>query len=121
MGLGSWLWTMAGSLRPSDQDLLRASHIIPWKHCRTDATRLDVHNGLLLSALRDAAFDRGWVTFDELASHGFHPVSARQPRLNCAGRSPSPSRPTTKPIWPGAANMCLVRVSKMSPGITEPS
>ncbi|WP_246176464.1 HNH endonuclease [Rhodovulum strictum] len=35
---------------------LTASHIIPWKDCTTDAERLDVHNGLLLSALWDAAF-----------------------------------------------------------------
>jgi len=49
----------------TDPALLRASHIIPWKDCPTDADRLDVHNGLLLSALWDAAFDRGLVTFDD--------------------------------------------------------
>jgi hypothetical protein len=43
--------------------LLRASHIVPWASCETDAQRLDVHNGLLLSALWDAAFDAGLVTF----------------------------------------------------------
>ncbi len=48
----------------SDRALLRASHIIPWADCETDAERLDVHNGLLLSALWDAAFDRALVTFD---------------------------------------------------------
>ena len=42
--------------------LLRASHIVPWAEC-TDAQRPDVHNGLLLSALWDAAFDRGLVSF----------------------------------------------------------
>jgi hypothetical protein len=42
--------------------LLRASHIVPWAEC-TDAQRLDVHNGLLLSALWDAAFDRGLMSF----------------------------------------------------------
>jgi hypothetical protein len=42
--------------------LLRASHIVPWAEC-TDEQRLDVHNGLLLSALWDAAFDRGLVSF----------------------------------------------------------
>lgn len=45
--------------------LLRASHIKPWKDCETDAERLDVHNGLLLSALWDAAFDAGLVTFED--------------------------------------------------------
>lgn len=44
--------------------LLRASHIKPWKDCGTDSERLDVYNGLLLSALWDAAFDGGLVTFD---------------------------------------------------------
>jgi len=53
--------------------LLRASHIIPWKDCSTDAERLNVHNGLLLSALWDAAFDRGLVTF---TANG-HPVLSR--------------------------------------------
>lgn len=48
-----------------DAALLRASHIIPWKDCASDAERLDVHNGLLLSALWDAAFDKGLVTFDD--------------------------------------------------------
>ena len=47
----------------NDTALLRASHIIPWKDCRDDAERLNVHNGLLLSSLWDAAFDAGLVTF----------------------------------------------------------
>ncbi len=49
----------------ADPALLRASHIIPWKDCPNDAERLNIHNGLLLSALWDAAFDRGLVTFDD--------------------------------------------------------
>ena len=49
----------------TDPALLRASHIIAWKDCASDADRLDVHNGLLLSALWDAAFDRGLVTFND--------------------------------------------------------
>lgn len=49
----------------SDPALLRASHIIPWADCESDAERLDVHNGFLLSALWDAAFDRALVTFDD--------------------------------------------------------
>lgn len=47
----------------SDPALLRASHIVPWAECTTDAERLGVHNGLLLSALWDAAFDAGLVSF----------------------------------------------------------
>lgn len=52
----------------SDPALLRASHIKPWKRCDDDAERLDVHNGLLLSALWDAAFDKGLVTFDDVGT-----------------------------------------------------
>lgn len=48
-----------------DPALLRASHIIAWAECDSDAHRLDVHNGLLLSSLWDAAFDRGLVSFDD--------------------------------------------------------
>ncbi len=46
----------------TERGLLRASHIKPWADC-SDEERLDVHNGLLLSALWDAAFDRGFVSF----------------------------------------------------------
>jgi hypothetical protein len=45
--------------------LLRASHIIPWSVCETDAERLNPDNGLLLSALWDAAFDKGLVSFSD--------------------------------------------------------
>ena len=47
----------------TDPELLRASHIVPWAECETDALRLDVHNGLLLSSLWDAAFDAGLISF----------------------------------------------------------
>jgi hypothetical protein len=49
----------------SNPELLRASHIIPWAKCESDQERLNVHNGLLLSSLWDAAFDSGLVTYDE--------------------------------------------------------
>lgn len=55
----------------TDPALLRASHIVPWKDCSSDAQRLDVHNGLLLSALWDAAFDRGLVTFADAGNPEF--------------------------------------------------
>lgn len=48
----------------ADSALLRASHIVAWSDCSTDQQRLDVYNGLLLSALWDAAFDRHLVSFD---------------------------------------------------------
>ena len=59
-------WTSACPLTGiADLALLRASHIKPWACCDSDAERLDVHNGLLLSALWDAAFDAGLVSFDD--------------------------------------------------------
>lgn len=48
----------------TESALLRASHIVPWAD-RGDEQRLDVHNGLLLSALWDAAFDNGLVSFTD--------------------------------------------------------
>lgn len=46
-------------------EVLRASHAKPWAECATDAERLDVFNGFLLSANLDALFDRFLITFDE--------------------------------------------------------
>jgi hypothetical protein len=76
--------------RITDPALLRASHIVPWSEC-DDAERLDVHNGLLLSALWDAAFDTGLVSFTDdgtvLASLELSPAARtllgidRAPRL----------------------------------------
>lgn len=45
--------------------LLRASHIVPWATCESDEERLNVHNGLLLIATLDAAFDAGLISFDD--------------------------------------------------------
>ena len=73
-----------------DRGLLRASHIIPWKDCPDDAERLNIHNGLLLSALWDAAFDRGLTLIAKSSKH----ENAKQPhwaqaRSSCWGtRSP---------------------------------
>lgn len=64
----------------SDTALLRASHIIPWAECESDAERLDVHNGLLLSALWDAAFDRALVTFDDEGKPEFSSNLSEQAR-----------------------------------------
>jgi len=44
-------------------EVLRASHIQPWK-LSDNAERLDSHNGLLLAATFDALFDRGLISFD---------------------------------------------------------
>jgi len=65
----------------TDPALLRASHIIPWAECTSDAERLDVANGLLLSSLWDAAFDAHLVSFEDDGS-----VIA-SPRLSLAASS----------------------------------
>ena len=45
------------------RELLVASHILPWgKHTEH---RLNVRNGLCLSRIHDAAFDRGLIAFDD--------------------------------------------------------
>jgi hypothetical protein len=72
----------------SDGPLLRASHIIPWKDCTSDAERLDVHNGLLLSALWDAAFDRGLVSFDDTGRPLFSSILGADARLELRWKGP---------------------------------
>lgn len=74
----------------SDTALLRASHIIPWADCESDAERLDVHNGLLLSALWDAAFDRALVTFDDEGKPEFSSRLSEQARAELRWSSPVP-------------------------------
>jgi hypothetical protein len=49
-------------------ELLRASHAKPWADCATDAERLDVFNGFLLSAQLDSLFDSGLITFDDVGT-----------------------------------------------------
>jgi hypothetical protein len=44
--------------------VLRASHAKPWKDCVSDNERLNVYNGLLLSANLDALFDAGLISFN---------------------------------------------------------
>jgi predicted restriction endonuclease len=44
-------------------DVLIASHIVPW--CESnDNERLDVYNGILLSPVYDALFDRNLISFE---------------------------------------------------------
>ncbi len=74
----------------TDAALLRASHIIAWKDCSSDAERLDVHNGLLLSALWDAAFDRGLVTFDNEGIPQFSPRLSETARAELRWQAPIP-------------------------------
>lgn len=74
----------------TDPALLRASHIIAWNDCASDADRLDVHNGLLLSALWDAAFDRGLVTFDDEGLPQFSPKLSETARAELRWQAPIP-------------------------------
>ena len=74
----------------TDPALLRASHIIPWKNCPDDAERLAIHNGLLLSALWDAAFDRGLVTFDDDGRPVFSPALSEPARSELRWNHPIP-------------------------------
>lgn len=74
----------------TEPDLLRASHIKPWAKCETDAERLDVHNGLLLSALWDAAFDKGLVTFEDDGTPRFHPSLSHEAENALCWTAPIP-------------------------------
>lgn len=67
--------------------MLRASHIVPWAECTSDAERLDVHNGLLLVAHWDAAFDAGLVSFDDDGAALFAPSLGEAAR-SVLGASP---------------------------------
>ena len=57
-------------------EVLRASHAKPWAECATDAERLDVFNGFLLSANLDALFDRFLISFDDQGVLVIAPVLA---------------------------------------------
>ena len=75
--------------------LLRASHIIPWAECETDTERLNVHNGLLLAAHLDAAFDAYLISFDVDGHILFSPELSRadiaaldlRPEMRCVGQT----------------------------------
>ena len=77
--IGYWGGTcpLTGIAEPA---LLRASHIVPWSECRSDAERLDVHNGLLLAAHWDAAFDAGLASFDDDGTGLFAPQLGKAAR-----------------------------------------
>jgi len=48
-------------------EILIASHILPWKES-SDIQRLDVDNGILLSPVYDALFDRHLISFEDSGS-----------------------------------------------------
>lgn len=57
------LWNGCAVTGVRHPELLRASHIKPWRWS-SNAERLDPHNGLLLLPHYDLLFDRGYITFD---------------------------------------------------------
>ena len=69
-------------------EALRASHAKAWALCSTDAERLDVYNGFLLSANLDALFDTGLATFDDDGVLHLAPV-VTTPALAALGLAPA--------------------------------
>ncbi|HEX6587850.1 MAG TPA: HNH endonuclease signature motif containing protein [Longimicrobiales bacterium] len=56
-------WESCAVTEIRNPDLLRASHIKPWRESN-NTERLDPFNGLLLLPQYDHLFDRGYITFD---------------------------------------------------------
>jgi hypothetical protein len=85
----------------TDPEILRASHIIPWKDCASDADRLDVHHGLLFWALWDAAVDRGLETFDDDGRPQFSPRLSERAHAKLRWQSPIPltDRHRARLVW----------------------
>lgn len=57
-------------------EILKASHIKPWK-ISTDYERLDPFNGILLSPMYDALFDRGFISFDNVGKILLSPTARK--------------------------------------------
>jgi hypothetical protein len=57
-------WGECSVTRCKEFSLLRASHIKPWSKCDSKEA-VDPFNGFLLSPTLDAAFDAGFITFDD--------------------------------------------------------
>ena len=112
-----------GGRRPltgiTEPALLRASHIRPWTLCESDAERLNVHEGLLLSALWDAAFDKGLVTFEDDGTPRFASASSAEARA--ALRWSAPLRLTAqhraRSAWHGEN---AFGVAATAPGLPSP-
>jgi hypothetical protein len=65
----------------SQVEILKASHIKPWRDCTNDE-RLNVYNGLLLLPNLDACFDIGFVSFSDEGKIGTvhkSPIWAKTP------------------------------------------
>lgn len=62
-------------------EVLRASHAKPWADCDSDAERLDVFNGFLLTANLDALFDRFLISFDDVGKLLVSPRLSEEQRM----------------------------------------
>ncbi|WPU92488.1 HNH endonuclease [Mucilaginibacter sabulilitoris] len=58
------LWGTCAITNVNIPEILKASHIKPWRSS-TNIERLDPYNGLLLSPTIDALFDRGFISFED--------------------------------------------------------
>lgn len=58
------MWSSCAVTGCTITELLRASHIKPWRNS-TNRQRLDPNNGLLLEANLDALFDSGLISFED--------------------------------------------------------
>ena len=80
------------------KEVLRASHIKPWRES-TNSERLNPQNGLLLHATLDALFDVGLISFDEsgvmLISSKLDAKARRQLGITPSSKLSKPSCPTT--------------------------
>jgi hypothetical protein len=72
--------THAPSPAARSGDLLRASHVKPWRNS-DHVERLDPANGILLMANIDILFDKGYVSFDDDGGMLTSRLSAAQKRL----------------------------------------
>lgn len=63
----------------TDRNLLRASHIKPWKKSN-DQEKLDGFNGLLLTPTYDTLFDRGLISFEDNGKLLISPLLSKDTR-----------------------------------------
>ncbi|MFV0389192.1 MAG: sacsin N-terminal ATP-binding-like domain-containing protein [Pyrinomonadaceae bacterium] len=56
-------------------ELLIASHIKPWKDCKSDNEKIDGNNGLFLSPHIDKLFDKGYISFSDEGEILIHKIN----------------------------------------------
>lgn len=79
------------------RDVLRASHILPWRRAN-DKERLDENNGLLLAANLDALFDKCLITFDCAGAIRISPAISKTER-ELLGPLNGLMTPPSEPQW----------------------